>query len=150
MRRNGWLESMKVDLERLNIPRDELDQAKAHELANVRFRRGVFALLDPPEPFSDQAIFSLRYRRYSAYLLGVTQLATLPHIARRGRRPATHFKPTERRPRRSTPAGFQDPRHDRLQNAVYDFLVARYSDVEYEADWMDLRASVAGPDASSW
>jgi len=143
MRRRGWLASMQADLVKLGVKPGLLARASAPELSNIRFTPDVVELLDPPEPFSDQVTFGSKYRRYSAFKLAGRNLLSTARL-RAGRRPASHPKPTQVRQRRGIPATSLDPKHDRLQNAVYEFLFGNYSQVESEADWVDLRATVAG------
>jgi hypothetical protein len=144
MRQLGWLDSKAEDLARLGIRGDILATAKPHELINLRYHPDSANLLDPPGHIRDQETFDLRYRRYRAFNLLDPNLTAIGGPVRRGRRAATRLKSDEARLRRGTLPGSQDPKHDRLQNAVHAFLKTNCSKVEYEADYIDLRAEVGG------
>lgn len=143
-RKRGWLDSMRADLVRLGISVKPLSTATPKELVNVRFGTDSYRLLEPVVPFTDQAVFARRYRRYKAYALTDSGVMSVERADARTRKSSTSLKSGIQRARRATAAGLQDPKHDRLQNAVYAFLSKECEGVQYEADWVDLRATIDG------
>lgn len=138
----GILQAMGADLERLKISGDKIRDALATNIANIRFYPKDCEVLDPPEPFKEQKLFSKTYPRYLSYRVNSTDKSlalTKPRTARCG---SINLKKMDQRLRRSVPATIQDPKHDRLQNAIHTFLKKNFTDVSYEENWIDLSVKI--------
>jgi hypothetical protein len=147
-RSRGWLRQMKEDLNRIGASAHLIETATPDTLANVRFRIDTVRMFDPPSLFPNQAEFARKYFRYRAFRLETKD--PLDPSASVPSRPRGHtskrLKKTTGGVRRGTADGTFDPRHDRLQNAIFAYLKKLCENVEYERDWVDLRAVIGGKD----
>lgn len=147
VRGSDLLEMMGADLERLGIPAHKITRSSSAGIANVIFRPEAVRVLDPPEPFDNQRLFSERYNRYRAYRVDGERGKLPRRSPSRGRRAADSPKPTASRRRNAIPPTLQDPKHDRLQNAVQTCLTREFGEVKAEENWVDLSAKFGG---TSW
>lgn len=138
----GWLGQMRDDLERINVTTDQLDSPTPQELANVRFRPEDVHRFDPmPFFLPGQDAAPNLTARYMAFNWN----GDLSFLNSRGN---AHDLggPSDNDPRRSEDlrrrAAQQgtvvDPKHVRMQNALFNSLARRHESVLYENNFVDL------------
>ncbi|WMJ07982.1 hypothetical protein [Nitrosomonas sp. sh817] len=136
------LQAMGADLERLKISGDKIRDALATNIVNIRFYPKDCEVLDPPEPFKEQKLFSKTYPRYLSYKVDSTDKFLELIKPPAARCSSTNQKKVDQRLRRSVPATTQDPKHDRLQNTIHTLLKTNFPDVDYEKNWIDLSVKI--------
>lgn len=149
LKRNGWLEQMRKELEDLQIDSSELHHSTPSDLMNVRFRPSDVTYYDPMLVV-DRTHKIARAFRYMPYnwddgFSGVLQEPEdlVPPIA-----PDYDEDPTRsevQRTRSAIEKTVYDPRHIRLQNQLYRSLCASLGEkaVHYEMDFVDLAVITA-------
>jgi len=138
MRKKGWADQMTRELELLNIAPAIILDAPENEIINVKFKQEDVHFYDPMVVTShDHKIWTLN--RY--HPLNWDDIYQPPidseNIAATN---DANLKSEDTRTRAATEGTSYDPKHDRLQRLVYDYLVGLkgVKNVLYEKGFVDL------------
>ncbi len=147
-RERGWLRQMEEDLEALGISGELISKSPPEELANVRFMPESVTLFDPLLQIPPSHLLGGRGRyRYQAYKWdGKTGVDGGGESPKSTSTKSRKQKTVTQWIRAAQEHAIVDPRHNRLQNALFSHLQSRYTDVRYEEDHVDLRYY----DTSGW
>lgn len=146
---NGWLYAMQRDLDNLDIPITQLLNPSPSWIANIRFRSEDIRFRDPWLAVPNNHVIA-RNNRYHPYdwLDRFPPTGAVPY-------PVQITEPEEEsedfrrraegdRQRAAVAGTTYDPRHARLQNALYDFLRTQHGNksVHGEREFVDISLSI--------
>ncbi len=138
MRENGWIDQMTHELGLLNINPSIINNAPAHEIINVRFKQEDVHFYDPMVVTShDHKIWTLNRYHPLNWNDDYQPPINSENIAAAN---DANLKSEDTRTRAATEGTAYDPKHDRLQRLVYDYLVGLKgaNNVLYERGFVDL------------
>lgn len=136
IKRAGWLDEMKHEIKYVGGNLAGLAHGPAG-IINVRFRQDDVQFFEPRFVVGkpNKIWNSARYQPFDWEGEAPARLGAIPS-ARKGRKKKTEGEVA----RSAIPGTTYDPAHNRLQNALYDYLVRQYGElaVFYEDDAVDL------------
>jgi hypothetical protein len=138
MRENGWIDQMTQDLELLDISPEIIRNAPDDEIINIKFKQEDVHFYDPMVVTSrDHKIWTLDRYHPLNWNDGYRPPVSFENIAAMN---DANLKSEDKRTRSATEGTSYDPKHDRLQRLVYDYLVDLngIKNVNYEKNFVDL------------
>ena len=139
---NAWIEQMRADLTRINVPTTMLESPEPWELANIRFTPKDVHRLDPMPAFTPgkggAPLITNRYMPFNwdgalGFVAGGSSADDLGVLSEGDPRRSEALR------QRAAQQGTEiDPKHVRMQNRLFVALKKRHAVVTYEENFIDL------------